>query len=587
MGVDCSTCVNPENDLKFSQELKRPSVKFIFEENNNEETLSSPQNILKNTRNYHQRASNRRKTIQAMGLTFENKKKFEETLENNINNKVSNFNNTNLRNRKRSQTTLARKSSGILKEEFRLSISNKLFINEVKDIPNKKYKILAKLGTGAYGTVYLAQNILTKTNYAMKRIDKNSEDLLMDNEIIDEINILKKLDHPDIVKIIEFYNTNDAYYIINDYCENGALFNQITRRFSETQIAIIFKQIFSGLCYLHSNNIIHRDLKLENILISDIEKSIKSNEEFYSIKIIDFGTAKLFDKKTNARAVVGSSYYIAPEVLQKNYNEKCDLWSSGVILYMMLVGHAPFDGRNDKEIIENIKKGYFKTNEERWIKGSKEIKDLIIKLLQYDPNKRISAKDALNHPFFITSNSNIFYESIPKEKSLEYIKNLLSYTINSRFQEMVLAYIIHNMPKPKDIKYAIKLFKLFNEQGDGKLTKDELKNALLNFVTEDYLNKFDDTFIILDGDRDGVIDYEEFLRACLPRNEILNDEILAFAFNFFDKDHSGFIKVDQIKIYFVNQNVSEDVFINIFEEIDTNGDGKIDFGEFKQLMLTC
>ena len=152
---------------------------------------------------------------------------------------------------------------------------------------------------------------------------------------------------------------------------------------------------------------------------------------------------------------------------------------------------------------------------------------------------------------------------------------------------MVLAYIIHNMPKPKDAKYAIKLFKLFNEQGDGKLTKDELKNALLNFVTEDYLNKFDDTFIILDGDRDGVIDYEEFLRACLPRNEILNDEILAFAFNFFDKDHSGFIKVDQIKIYFVNQNVSEDVFIKIFEEIDTNGDGKIDFGEFKQLMLTC
>ena len=253
----------------------------------------------------------------------------------------------------------------------------------------------------------------------------------------------------------------------------------------------------------------------------------------------------------------------------------------------MLVGHAPFDGKNDKEIIENIKKGVFKTNEERWIKGSREIKDLICKLLQYDPNKRISAKDALNHPFFITSNSNIFYESIPKEKSLEYIKNLLSYTINSRFQEMVLAYIVHNMPKPKDAKYAIKLFKLFNEQGDGKLTKDELKNALLNFVTEDYLTKFDDTFIILDGDRDGVIDYEEFLRACLPRNEILSDEILAFAFNFFDTDHSGFIKVEQIKIYFVNQNVSEDVFIKIFEEIDTNGDGKIDFGEFKQLMLTC
>ena len=97
----------------------------------------------------------------------------------------------------------------------------------------------------------------------MKRIDKDSEDLLTDNEIMDEIDILKKLDHPDIVKIIEFYNTRDAYYIINDYCQDGELYNQITKRFNETQIAVMFKQIFSGLSYLHSNNIIHRDLKLE------------------------------------------------------------------------------------------------------------------------------------------------------------------------------------------------------------------------------------------------------------------------------------------------------------------------------------
>ena len=160
----------------------------------------------------------------------------------------------------------------MFKDEFNLSVSGRLFINEVREVPHKKYKILSKLGAGAYGTVYLAQNVLTKNNVAMKRIDKDSEDLLTDNEIIDEIEILKKLDHPDIVKIIEFYNTRDAYYIINDYCQDGELYNQITKRFNETQIAVMFKQIFSGLSYLHSNNIIHRDLKLENILISDIEK---------------------------------------------------------------------------------------------------------------------------------------------------------------------------------------------------------------------------------------------------------------------------------------------------------------------------
>ena len=350
-------------------------------------------------------------------------------------------------------------------------------------------------------------------------------------------------------------------------------------------MAVIFRQIFSGLSYLHENNIIHRDLKLENILITDIEKSITTKEKLFNIKIIDFGTAKIFDRKHSQYQIVGSSYYLAPEVINHSYNEKCDMWSAGVILYMLLCGVAPFDGKDDTEIIERIKKGNFNKTNPKYQNASDEIKNLIENLLEFDANKRLSALDALHHPWFTAANSSLLFSNIPHEKIIDFIHNLLSYKITSKLQEMVMAYIIHNMPKPKDSKDAIKLFQYFNEKGDGKLTKEELRKALLNFVDESIMKDFDDVFIMLDGGNNGFIQYEEFLRACLDKKEVLTEEILVYAFNFFDNDNSGFLSVDKIKPYFIEGNkVSEEVFKNIFAEIDQDNDGLIDFKEFKDMM---
>ena len=247
--------------------------------------------------------------------------------------------------------------SDIFKQELKLKVTINTLIEESSGLPTKKYKVLSRLGDGSYGTVYLAVNLMTKANVAMKKINKVKENEIDEMEIKNEINILKKLDHPNIVKILEFYSTDKSYYIITDYCSCGELYNQIKNQYNENQLAVLFYQLFSGLCYLHTNNIVHRDLKLENILISEIEKDKSTNKNLFWIKIIDFGTAKIFEKNKNEKAVVGSSYYIAPEVLHKNYNEKCDTWSAGVILYMLIVGRAPFDGVDDDQIISNIKKG--------------------------------------------------------------------------------------------------------------------------------------------------------------------------------------------------------------------------------------
>jgi len=448
-----------------------------------------------------------------------------------------------------------------------------------------KYKVISRLGDGSYGSVYLAINLMTKANVAMKKINKIKENEVDDMEIKNEIDILKKLDHPNTAKILEFYSTPKAYYIVTDYCSCGELYNQIKHEYNENQLAVLFYQLFSALTYLHTNNIVHRDLKLENILISEIEKDKKTGKKYFWIKIIDFGTAKIFEKNKKEKAIVGSSYYIAPEVLQKAYNEKCDTWSAGVILYMLIVGRAPFDGADDEEIIENIKKGKFNAKHKKLVASSNEVQDLVKKLLEVNVNKRLSAQEALKHPWFKKFDAKSLYKNIEEEKIKMYLMRLRKYEIYSKFQQMVLAFIVHNIPYSEESKDILKIFRLFNTNDDGKLSKKELYSGLITYFNHAEIdNEIDGIFLLLDGANHGFLEYEEFLRACLDQKMVCSDEHLVYAFNFFDKDNTGRISVEKIMAIFVDDNVSEEVFRSIFNEIDQNQDGEIDFAEFKDMM---
>ena len=476
--------------------------------------------------------------------------------------------------------------SNIFKEELKLKVTINTIIEENKGLPTMKYKIVSRLGDGSYGTVYLAINIMTKAKVAMKKIKKVKENEVDDLEIKNEIDILKKLDHPNIVKILEFYSTDDAYYIVTDYCQCGELYNQIKHRYNENQLAVLFYQVFSGLCYLHANNIVHRDLKLENILITEMELDEHTQKNYFWIKIIDFGTAKIFEKNKSEKAVVGSSYYIAPEVLKKAYNEKCDTWSAGVLLYMMLVGRAPFDGEDDEEIIANIEKGQFNRNHRKLVNASFEIQDLVNKLLEINPKKRLSAAKALKHPWFEKFNAKSLYMNIEEKKVLKYLKRLMNYEINTKFEQMVLAFIVHNIPPSKESKDILKIFRVFNTNDDCKLSQKELEEGLLRFFRKQEVEeKINDIFLLLDGANHGYIEFEEFLRACLDKKKVLCNENLVYAFNFFDKDNSGKITVEKVKVAFSESNVSEEVFQNIFREVCLNEEGELDFQEFKDMML--
>ena len=491
--------------------------------------------------------------------------------------------------RKKKSTTLMENNkvfNQLRNIQMSIPLFQELLIPHQKGNPNEKYIQGKRMGSGSYGTVYQATNISFKTKVAMKKIIK--DDRMNEDLIRNEIDILKKLSHPNIVRIYEFYETKNCFYLVNEMCSQGELYNYINKStLNEQQLAIIFYQVFSGLCYLHENNILHRDIKPENILISSKEKDLSTNEEYFWIKIIDFGTAKIFLEGQKENKIIGSAYYIAPEVLNKNYNEKCDTWSVGVMIYMFIVGRAPFDGKNNEEIMHSVATKEYDDKNQKLLLSSPEVRDLIKNLLNRNTEKRFSAKEALNHEWFKKFNGRKLFSNFNKEDMETYIDNLFNYTFQSKIQQLVIAFLVHNMPSLDRYGNILKLYRFFNLSGDCKLSKNELIEGLSIYRNKlEIIKKVDSLFKLLDSDNNGFIEYEEFLRACVDKNEILTESNLKYAFKFLDQNGKGKLSAKDIVLAFTNQEnqMFEIALSKDINDEDEDGDGEINFNEFKKLM---
>ena len=543
-----------------------------------------------------------------------------------------------------------------LKSLSNLPIGTSNIIRKQIGDPNINYSILKALGHGSFGHVFKVVHKVTGNIRSIKVIPKNNlKPGFTKDEIIQEINILKSLDHPHIIKMFEFYVDENNYYLVNEFCSEGDLGEKLgkIKYFTENVTKLLMFQIFNAVWYLHSNKVIHGDLKVENIMVDSlledekiinhskherkksfatvikddskeidlwlnkektlfneipnnsfnlIRKSLTNNNKIekkkylnlrmdkveiknFELKLIDFGCSKMFTTyKKNFEDTIGTLVYCSPEVLLNNYNEKCDLWSCGIILYLLLTGKFPFYGKTENEIIEKILNQKIEFNEEIFDKISPEAKDLIQKCLIHDKNKRISASEALKHPFFANIDlNNIYHEKIDLK---EVLSSLKYFSKHSKFYQVVLAFLSHNYAEKSQLDKLKKIFYKIDTNLDGKLSKEELMNAYKLSGIKIKKSQLDKIINSMDFDNNGYIEYEEFIRATIPKENLFTDVNLKTAFDMFDLDKNGSISLSEIKeVLGIKKNDDDKVIEELMNEVQRTGNQEITFSQFKESML--
>lgn len=450
------------------------------------------------------------------------------------------------------------------------------------------YTVIEKIGNGSFGKVYKVKHKLTGQKRALKVINKsiiNYQD--DDKKFLKEIELLSKLDHPSIIKVYEYFIENNNFYVVQELCNGGELYEQIYKidSFTEKSAAQIMKQLLSSVVYLHLNCIVHRDLKPENIMLES-----STNDDFL-IKLIDFGTANYFEVGKFLTQKMGTAYYIAPEVLVKKYNEKCDVWSCGVILYILLCGYPPFEGDTDEEIMERIETEEVKYDSDGWSEISEDGKNFLKKLLTKNFNKRISAQDALKDPWLTrlcSDNSNSSYVKLTNS-----VQKFQQFDSRPKLKNAIMAFMVHHLATEEMTKDLIETFKKMDKSGDGRLSLEELLEGFKEILkAQGRDDLFDEPqirskFNAIDKDGSKYIEIQEFITVTINEELLLTEKNLKMTFDYFDKDKNGCLDQVEVLDLLNNRGSTEDNTNQVKELIqryDTNHDGVLSFEEFKQLI---
>jgi calcium-dependent protein kinase len=321
--------------------------------------------------------------------------------------------------------------------------------------------------------------------------------------------------------------------------------------------------------YLHQNQVVHRDIKLENFLYEDASESAK-------LKLIDFGFSKVWEQRERLQASCGSIQYVSPEVLRSDYDSQCDLWSLGVIVFMLLAGYPPFEGAQE-EVLEKIRMGRYKMKENRWDRISSLGKDFVTKLLIVDPQERLTAGQALAHPW-ISQRSLQEDVEVPREV-LENIRIFAQFNHLKRAALSMLAYTLTS----DQLSELHKVFLAMDLDKEGTIQLSELVVVMqtqLGLSPEE----IHDIFGKLDRSNQGKIEYTSFLAASMASRLQLHDDLIRHVFNQLDHDKDGFISLDDLRCVLGPTIDGQDVQVCIIEA-DINGDGRVNFDEFEKCFL--
>lgn len=327
--------------------------------------------------------------------------------------------------------------------------------------------------------------------YALKSIQLRLVEKKYLEELRNEIDILRDLDHPNIVKAYEVYESKSNIYIVMEYCSGGDLYARAP--YTENQVVPVISQLCSAICFMHKHGVVHRDLKVENVMYESKELTAK-------IKLLDFGLSKKFVPGTRGimHDWAGTVYTMSPQVLNGTYNYKADIWSIGVLAFLLLANEKPFKGKNKQVVMQNIKKVKYNFKAHEWECISQDAKDFVSSLLIYDADDRPSANEALQQPWLVKANSNsrrsssLSIQSLPlggtRRESHELMKDvndcIMAYKGASELKKIVAVIVAHKSSAAEILEIR-QAFDKYDRAKDGQISMEEFKLALAEFNYSD------------------------------------------------------------------------------------------------------
>jgi len=440
-----------------------------------------------------------------------------------------------------------------------------------------------QIGTGTCSYVYRAKERKlggsNKVEHAVKKILRSDGDSRVQNEI----ERMYALDHPNILKLLKHFEDDQCTYLVMEICEGGDLFDIVSQSaHTEQQSAGVMHQLFCAVAYMHKNEVCHRDLRPENLMLSK-----KAPLENNVLKVIDFGDAALLDKPgVLCSTKVGTAYYSAPEVLAirgTRYGLECDMWSCGVIMYVLLSGRLPFKGFNEKTTVNKVLDGTFDFPRDLFANVSQAATNLISRLLSKVPQQRCTANQAVTDQW--TKMTDLPQTRIPLDSAATSLRACVQ---TNHFQQVALHTIARHSTSRVEQDRLRDIFLQLDLNQDGTVTADELKQGLVKAGISDQL--MSQIAQVVDIDGSGAIDYTEFLAAAMDRRKMLEESACWSAFTHFDKNNDKFIERSELEEVLKSPLLGDAWDMQtrdldeIMQKLDTNKDDRISYSEFKNAL---
>ncbi|CAN1789781.1 Calcium-dependent protein kinase 9 [Linum perenne] len=447
------------------------------------------------------------------------------------------------------------------------------------------YTLGKELGRGQFGVTHLCIENSTGKRYACKSISKRKLLTTKDKEDMRrEIQIMEHLSgQPNIVEFKGAYEDKHSVHLVMELCDGGELFDRIIVKghYTEKEAAEICRSIVNVVHICHFMGVMHRDLKPENFLLSTNYDPAAATP---LLKATDFGLSVFIDQELGCagkvcRDIVGSAYYVAPEVLRRKYGKEIDIWSAGVILYILLSGVPPFWAETEKGIFDAVLKGDIDFQSHPWPSISDGAKDLVCKMLTHDPKKRLTSAQVLEHPWLKEGG-----EASDKPIDSAVLSRMKQFRAMNKLKKIALKVIAENLSKD-EIQGLKAMFANIDTDNSGTITYEELNSGLARLGSKLSETEVKQLMEAADVDGNGTIDYIEFITATMHRHRLERDEHLFKAFQYFDKDSSGFITKDELEMAIKDHGIADDQTIReIIAEVDTDHDGRINYDEFCAMM---